>query len=559
MISTIRKKIIPVILVVTSVLVLLSAGCGNERNRQSGNIETFARLYGYVKYFHPSDEASRIDWDRFAVYGVKRVSAARNRGELKQILETLFLPIAPSLVIYPVEEKRTILWSSISPGETKGMKIVSWQHLGVQTRERSGTFRSMRLNRGKNDPEGRGRLFRRQLKIGEHINKELGMGLSCIVPLALYGGEESTYPAGDPQAFRELATALEKDIPVELTASDLYVRYAGIMITWNVFRHFYPYFDAVNVDWNRQLPDSLEKAYGAKSELEFLNTLRCMVAQAYDGNGSVYHPVVKELNGFPFKLQLIGGRMVITASEDKRFQRGDIVLSIDGVGVEQLVKRMGEFVSGSPQWKRNRIMRIIGLGMKGSIARLEIGRGSRSLRFEVSRDFDRRVREFVRPGVQGLAGGIYYVDLGKVRVGELRGVLGKLASAKGVIFDVRGRVSSDKQWILAHLVGSNIQSPFWNVPQVVYPDWGDVFYISSQREVYPGEPRITGRVVFLVDANVIGVSEGFMAMVEHYKLGEIVGRPTAGTDGNVNSFAVPGGYRVFFTGMRVLKHDRSLL
>ena len=48
-----------------------------------------------------------------------------------------------------------------------------------------------------------------------------------------------------------------------------------------------------------------------------------------------------------------------------------------------------------------------------------------------------------------------------------------------------------------------------------------------------------------------------MGIVEHYKLGEIVGGPTAGTNGNINPFKLPGGYTVMWTGMKVLKHDGS--
>jgi C-terminal processing protease CtpA/Prc len=39
------------------------------------------------------------------------------------------------------------------------------------------------------------------------------------------------------------------------------------------------------------------------------------------------------------------------------------------------------------------------------------------------------------------------------------------------------------------------------------------------------------------------------------KLGTIVGGTTAGTNGNVATFEVPGGFRVSFTGMRVTRHD----
>lgn len=48
-----------------------------------------------------------------------------------------------------------------------------------------------------------------------------------------------------------------------------------------------------------------------------------------------------------------------------------------------------------------------------------------------------------------------------------------------------------------------------------------------------------------------------MGIVGYYELGEIVGQPTAGTNGNVNSFSLPGKYHIMFTGMRVVKQDHS--
>jgi len=37
------------------------------------NLRAFARLYGVVRWFHPSDAAAAVDWDRFAIDGVRRV------------------------------------------------------------------------------------------------------------------------------------------------------------------------------------------------------------------------------------------------------------------------------------------------------------------------------------------------------------------------------------------------------------------------------------------------------------------------------------------------------
>jgi C-terminal processing protease CtpA/Prc len=73
----------------------------------------------------------------------------------------------------------------------------------------------------------------------------------------------------------------------------------------------------------------------------------------------------------------------------------------------------------------------------------------------------------------------------------------------------------------------------------------------------PKEPRIEGKVIFLIDSSAISYSESFLSFVEHYKLGKLLGQPTAGTNGNVNVFSLPGGYSVSWTGMKVVKHNGS--
>jgi C-terminal processing protease CtpA/Prc len=46
-----------------------------------------------------------------------------------------------------------------------------------------------------------------------------------------------------------------------------------------------------------------------------------------------------------------------------------------------------------------------------------------------------------------------------------------------------------------------------------------------------------------------------MGYVKDRKLGTVVGSATAGANGNVVRFPVPGGFTIMFTGMRVTGHD----
>jgi C-terminal processing protease CtpA/Prc len=61
--------------------------------------------------------------------------------------------------------------------------------------------------------------------------------------------------------------------------------------------------------------------------------------------------------------------------------------------------------------------------------------------------------------------------------------------------------------------------------------------------------------VFLTDGRAISYAESVMGYVADRKLGTIIGSTTAGANGNVTTFAVPGGFRIAFTGMRVTGHD----
>src|SRR5690625_875593 len=89
-------------------LLLLTSSCGYQTtdtsfSQEEKNLMAFTKLYGYVKYFHPSDEAREIDWDKLAVLGVKKVKKANTDKELKKALEALFLPIAPTMKITETE------------------------------------------------------------------------------------------------------------------------------------------------------------------------------------------------------------------------------------------------------------------------------------------------------------------------------------------------------------------------------------------------------------------------------------------------------------------------
>ena len=61
--------------------------------REIDNVTAFARLYGVVRYFYPTDAAASLDWNYFAVHGVHQARVAPNVKELTAALKELFGPL----------------------------------------------------------------------------------------------------------------------------------------------------------------------------------------------------------------------------------------------------------------------------------------------------------------------------------------------------------------------------------------------------------------------------------------------------------------------------------
>jgi C-terminal processing protease CtpA/Prc len=691
------------------------ASYGPRIDPEVENLRAFAKLYGYVRFFHPSDEAASVDWDRFAIYGADRVAAVGSREELHATLEELFLPIAPTVQVFPTSEPPEPL--SLAPEDTAGLEVVAWQHVGVGLSPRS-IYRSKRLNReleiigqssasrmltgdiaavahrgkrvklrayvrtevtggnqaqlwlrvdrmsdrtgffdnmsdrpitasdwqlyeiegpvaedataiafgcfivaegrawvddvvlqvqsegGEWEPveisnpgfedgeEGRtapgcytgGRLTRENPhggeqslllqeqravltepafdahpEVGELVEKEIGAGLSSRVPLALFSEARNTLGPESPRALSALLAALERVEIDSLTADSESVRLADIIIAWNVFQHFYPYFDVVDVDWEAQLTRSLEAARADTSAREFYYTLGELVANLRDGHGSVYHPDFRRQGCLPLVYEWIEGRVVVTRSRHGGIEPGDIVERLDGLEAERATLDAERYISGSPQWKRFRAMRSFGCGDVGTTAELVLRRGDEVLELQVERQqFDRSLYESEGDPIRPLEDGVYYVDLSRAEMTAISERIAQLAGARGVVFDLRGYPNGNHQ-VISHLLSSPDTSTAWmRVPHIIYPDQENIVEFGEFGWQMPAlEPHIAGKVVFITDGRAISYAESFMGFIEGYKLAEIVGQPTAGTNGNVNPLMLPGGFRVNWTGMKVVKHDGS--
>lgn len=200
-------------------------------------------------------------------------------------------------------------------------------------------------------------------------------------------------------------------------------------------------------------------------------------------------------------------------------------------------------------------------GPEGTLVELTISHaGGAPSRVSLNRSNVAALKEKRPKAIEEVKLGIWYVDLdgGRANMEDFKKALKDLSSAQGVIFDMRGYPNDVAMDALPRIASVPITSALWNVPKVVKPDHLGSEFIQSRWPLRdPQVPKFRGKIAFITDGEAISYAESVMGMVENYKLGAIVGEATAGTNGNINPFMVPGNYTLIFTGMKVLKHDGS--
>lgn len=399
----------------------------------------------------------------------------------------------------------------------------------------------------------RGPIFAEHAAPGETVALDLGRGLFARIPLALWSQDGQTLPVAPAGPL----AALRADLAAATDAGAR--RLADVVVAWSVFQHFYPYFDLAGTDWNAALSEALAGTLDAGSDDAQCRVLRRLVAGLRDGHGYVGCDGLAPQGFTPFTVAVVGGAPTVIATVDSVHVRpGDIVLSFDGVAAGDMIRDEEALASGSPQWVRSRAESKFGVGPLGSVANVVLDRNGQRLEIDAERTLPYPPDEARPEPFSELRPGVLYADLTRLDDEAFALHLDALAAARAVVFDLRGypMLSPD---VLTHLSDRTLHSARFKVPRTIRPNQTRPLAPDTVgRWVLPPQaPRFAGRVAFVTDARAISYSESLLGIVEAYGLGEIVGAPTAGANGNVNPFKLPSGTRLSWTGMRVDKHDGS--
>ena len=340
---------------------------------------------------------------------------------------------------------------------------------------------------------------------------------------------------------------------------------------WTVINYFFPYKDLIKEDWDDVLREFIPRMERADSALSYHLAVAEMVTHIHDSHGEVSSPVLEQRFGSawpPIRLQIIENAPVITAILDKEIAKtagvhhGDVVLEIDG---EDAMERIAERAKYTPASTPQSLMFGAALcslaGPEDSPAVLTVrDRAQRVKEVKLPRKAEYRswfMSQRSGEVVRLLSEDIGYADLDRLQVSEVEEMFETFKDTKAIIFDMRGYPRMTAWAIAPRLAEENeVRAALFDRPFVITPDERQFASYTFAQTLPPTEKwRYKGKTVMLIDERAMSQAEHTGLFFEAANDTKFVGSHTAGTNGDVTSFCVPGGITIGFTGMSVRHVD----
>jgi hypothetical protein len=540
-------------------------------NQQLRNIEFFAKIFGSVRYFYPSKAALQINWDKFAVYGVRKVKNCKNDQELIQTANNLFLPLCSELKInVPVKEPFLI------PQKSDKYKI--WEHYGSGECPVGGIIGLYYKSK-----------WPYHSKVKSLAKKDsIFFATESIDGNLYFSTPNASCESKKTDAFKQLKSSVDsisldkidfKSKKAFVTARDHDFQIASLITTWNNLRFFHPYSHINKIIWDALLQQTIEKTYHANNEVDFFIVFSQMLSSLNGGHVFTRLECTQKINFIlidqvfihpwilPIEVLVRDTMATVVNGENPDIEilsKGSKIDSINGKSIADWISFQMGMMSGSKQRKCFDLQTFLFSSYVDTMFTITFT-SPENIRQTVQMKGIRRwfwgIDKPKSPFLQEQSNGIYALNFGsplasKKEMKKAIKILQRQKNLKGIIVDFRSvRYFTDE--LLAYLTNGKIESANWNVPVKSSPDRAKYFtenyFIKSKKKTFEVP------IVFLTDASIISYGETVMQMVKHYKLGTIVGTNTAGCNGNATRFMTPVFNVWAYTGMYVENIDGSQL
>ncbi len=268
---------------------------------QEESLYKLCRVWGFVKYRHPSVLDGSINWDAELFRIMPEVLQANSGEEVNEILTA---------------------WLSRFPFEEEN---------GANAEE----VLKLQEEKGLIEPD------LAWISDRDFLGEELCSYLEKLSRTIVTDRRESY------AYLTEVGVNFENEQGRAVKPEDDGSKLLGLFRFWNSYAYYSPYLDLTKTDWNQALREGISDMVKAESKRDYILVLSALAAKTGDGHvalqdnrGGIYYFYGSYM--LPINYQMIDGQVVVerVPEEGCELQPGDIIVAVDGMRMEDRIQEL---------------------------------------------------------------------------------------------------------------------------------------------------------------------------------------------------------------------------
>lgn len=339
---------------------------------------------------------------------------------------------------------------------------------------------------------------------------------------------------------------------------------------WNIIQYYFPYKNLIEEDWKNVLSEFIPKFLEAKDENEYTLTVLELIGRVHDTHANIWggNPVINNYFGLRYaavELTFIESKPVVTGFYDEKLGKetgleiGDIISAINNKPVEEIVKERVKFAPASNYPTKLRDIATNLLRTNDTIVNIEFvrfdKRESKTLNTYSLKEFNIYSKYQVTDTCFKLINkDIAYINNGSLKRKYLPKIWKEIENTKGLIIDIRNYPSDFPIYNLSSYLIPK-RTPFVKLTNGSIKNPGLFTFTTSLDAGKKNKNYYKGKVVILIN-EISQSSAEFHTMAYRVNPNStVIGSTTAGADGNVSQFYLPGGISTMISGIGVYYPD----
>ena len=339
---------------------------------------------------------------------------------------------------------------------------------------------------------------------------------------------------------------------------------------WNIIQYLFPYKNLIEEDWKNVLEEFIPKFINAKNETEYTLAVLEIIGRINDTHANIWggNQVLNNHFGLRYasvELKFIENKAVVTAYYDEKsgketgLEIGDVISAINNRTVEEIVKERIKFSPASNYPTKLRDIASNLLRTNDTIINIEFIRAdkreSKTLKTFSTKEINIYSKYQVKDTCFKLINkDIAYISNGTLKREYLTEIWKEIENTKGLIIDIRNYPSDFPIYDLSNYLMPKT-TPFVKFTNGSIESPGLFTFTKSLNAGKKNKRYYKGKVVILIN-EISQSSAEFHTMAYRVNPNStVIGSTTAGADGNVSQFFLPGGISTMISGIGVYYPD----